>query len=57
MFNQLRSKRNDFRKFVVRFHNVVIEKNNVINILYELKLIIEQANNVAHNYQKKIIKL
>ena len=41
MLNQLRFKRNDFRKFVVRFHNVIIKKNNIINVLYESKLIIE----------------
>ena len=52
MLNQLRFERNDFRKFVVRFHNVIIEKNDVINVLYESKLMIEQANNVVYNYQK-----
>ena len=41
MLNQLRFKRNDFRKFVVRFYNAAIEKNNVINVLYESKLIIK----------------
>ena len=35
----------------------MIEKNDVMNILYESKLIIEQANNVVRNYQKKITKL
>ena len=57
MLNQLRFERNDFRKYVVRFHKVMIQKNNVINVLYESKLIIKQTNNVARNYQKKIIKL
>ena len=41
MLNQLRLKRNDFRKFVICFHNVVIEKNNVINILHKSKLMIK----------------
>ena len=57
MLNQLRFEQNDFRKYVIRFHNVVNEKNNVINILYESKLMIEQTNNVARNYQKRITKL
>ena len=57
MLNQLRFERNDFRKFVVRFHKVMTEKNNVINVLYESKLMIEQTNNVARNYQKEITKL
>ena len=47
MFNQLRFERNNFRKYVVRFHKVMIEKNNVINVLYESKLMIKQTNNVA----------
>ena len=50
MLNQLRFERNDFRRFVIRFHNAVIEKNNVINVLYKSKLMIKQANNVAYNY-------
>ena len=50
MLNQLRFKRNDFRKFVVRFHNVIIEKNNIMNVLHESKLMIKQTNNVAYNY-------
>ena len=49
MFNQFRFERDDFRKFVVYYHNVIIEKNNVINVLYESKLIIEKTNNVAYN--------
>ena len=57
MLNQLRFERDDFRKYVVRFHNAVNEKNNVINVLYKSKLIIEQTNNVTHNYQKRVIKL
>ena len=57
MLNQLRFERNDFRKYVVRFHKIIIEKNNVIYVLYEIKLMIEQTNNIARNYQKKIIKL
>ena len=57
MLNQLRFERNDFRKYIVRFHNAVNEKNNIINILHESKLMIEQTNNVARNYQKRIIKL
>ena len=50
MLNQLRSERDDFRKYVVRFHNAMTEKNNVIYILYKSKLIIEQANDIAQNY-------
>ena len=50
MFNQLRFERDDFRKYVIRFYNVVNEKNNVINILYESKLITEQVNNVVYDY-------
>ena len=57
MLNQLRSERDDFRKYVVRFHNAVNEKNDIINVLYESKLITEQANNVVYNYQKRVIKL
>ena len=41
MLNQLRFEPNDFRKYIVRFHKVIIEKNNVINVLYKSKLIIE----------------
>ena len=50
MLNQLRFERNDFRKYVVRFHNAITEKNNVIYILYKSKLIIKQANNIARDY-------
>ena len=50
MLNQLRFERNDFREYVVRFYNAVNEKNNIMNVLYESKLMIEQTNNVAHNY-------
>ena len=50
MLNQFRFERNDFRKYVVRFHKVIIEKNNVMNVLHESKLIIKQINNVARNY-------
>ena len=57
MLNQLRFEQNDFRKYVVRFYNAVNEKNNVMNILYESKLMIEQANNVARDYQKRVTKL
>ena len=57
MLNQFRSERNDFRKYVVRFHNAMTEKNDVIYVLYESELMIEQANNIARDYQKKIIKL
>ena len=57
MFNQLRFERDDFRKYVVRFHKAMIEKNNVIYVLYKSKLMIEQTNNIARNYQKRITKL
>ena len=35
----------------------MIEKNKIINVLHDSKLMTEQANNIARNYQKKIIKL
>ena len=57
MFNQLRFERDDFRKYVVRFHNAINEKNDIMNILYKSKLMIEQTNNVVYNYQKRVIKL
>ena len=41
MLNQLRFERDDFRKYVVRFHNVMIKKNDVIHVLYESKLMIK----------------
>ena len=50
MLNQLRSEQNNFRKFVVCFHKVIIDENDVINVLYKVKLIIEQVNNIAHKY-------
>ena len=57
MLNQLRFERNDFRKYVVRFHKTITEKNKVINVLHDSKLMTEQTNNIAQNYQKKITKL
>ena len=33
------------------------KKDDVIYVLYESKLMIEQTNDIARNYQKKIIKL
>ena len=57
MLNQLRFERNDFRKYVIRFHKIIIEKNNNMHILHEAELMIKQINNIARNYQKKIIKL
>ena len=51
MLNQLRFKRNNFREFVVRFHKVIIDKNNITNILHKTELMIEQANNIAYKYQ------
>ena len=47
MLNQFRFERDDFREYVVRFHNAMIKKNDVIYVLYESKLMIEQANNIA----------
>ena len=41
MFNQFRFERNDFREYVIRFYKVIIEKDNVMNVLYESKLMIE----------------
>ena len=57
MLNQLRFERDDFREYVVRFHNAMTEKNNIIYILYKSELMIEQANDIARNYQKRVIKL
>ena len=47
MLNQLRFEKNDFRKYIVRFHKAIIEKNKIINVLYDSKLIIEQTNNIV----------
>ena len=55
MFNQLRFERNDFREIIIRYHSIVIEKKNVINILNKTEQMIEQANKIIHNYQKQII--
>ena len=57
MLNQLRFERNDFRKYVVRFHNAMIEKNDIIYVLHKSKLMIEQTNDIARNYQKRVTKL
>ena len=57
MLNQLRSERDDFREYVVRFHNAMTEKNDVIYVLYESELMTEQANDIVRNYQKRIIEL
>ena len=57
MLNQFRSERNDFRKYVIRFHNAMTKKNNVIYVLHKSKLMIEQTNNIVRNYQKKVTKL
>ena len=57
MLNQLRSERDDFREYIVRFHNAITKKNDVIYILYKSELIIEQINDIARNYQKRVIKL
>ena len=50
MLNQLRFERNDFRKYVIRFYKAMIEKNEIMNVLYDLKLMIEQANDIVRNY-------
>ena len=31
MLNQFRFKRNEFRKFVIRFHKTIIDKNDIMN--------------------------
>ena len=41
MLNQLRFEQNSFREFIVRFHKVITDKNDVINVLHESKLMIE----------------
>ena len=41
MLNQFRFERDDFRKYVVRFHKVMTEKDDVIYVLHESKLMIE----------------
>ena len=41
MLNQLRFERDDFRKYVVRFYNVITEKNDVIYALHKSELMIE----------------
>ena len=50
MLNQFRFERDDFRKYVIRFYNVMIKKNDVIYVLYKSELMIEQANDIARNY-------
>ena len=57
MLNQLRFERNDFREYVVRFHNAMTKKNDVIYALYKSKLIIKQTNDIARGYQKRVTKL
>ena len=44
MFNQLRFERDDFREMIIKYQLIVIEKDNVINVLYKVKLMTEQAN-------------
>ena len=55
MFNQLRFEQNNFRKIIIRYHSVVIEKKDVINVLNEVEQMIEQANEMIRDYQKQII--
>ena len=50
MLNQLRSERNDFRKYVVRFHKAMTKKDDVIYVLYKSELMTEQTNDIARNY-------
>ena len=50
MLNQFRFERNDFRKIIIRYHSIMIEKENVINVLNEIEQIIEQINEIIHNY-------
>ena len=57
MFNQLRFERDDFREYVVRFHNAMTEKNDVIYVLHESELMIEQTNDIVRDYQKRVTEL
>ena len=41
MLNQLRSKRNNFREFVIRFHKVIIDINDIINVLHDVEMMIK----------------
>ena len=41
MFNQLRFERNDFRKIIIYYHLIMIEKKNVINILNNIEQMIK----------------
>ena len=50
MLNQFRFERDDFREYVVRFYNVMTEKNDVIYVLYKSELMIEQVNDIARDY-------
>ena len=50
MLNQFRFERDNFRKYVVRFHKAMTEKDDVIYVLYKSELMIEQANNIARDY-------
>ena len=52
MLNQFRFKRDDFRKIIIRYYLIIIEKKNVINALNEVEQIIEQTNKIIRNYQK-----
>ena len=49
MLNQLRFKRDDFREFSFHFHKVIIDKDEVMNFLYQSKQMIQQSNNIARN--------
>ena len=50
MFNQLRFKRNDFQKIIIRYHSIIIEKENIINVLNNVEQITEQINKIICNY-------
>ena len=50
MLNQLRFKRDDFREFIIHYHKTIIEKNDIINALYNIALIVKQTNNIVYNY-------
>ena len=41
MLNQLHFKRDDFQDVIIRYYSIMIERNNVINVLYEIKKMIE----------------
>ena len=52
MLNQLRFKRDDFRKIIIHYHLIIIKKKDIINVLNKVKQMIEQVNEIIRDYQK-----